>query len=162
MDCIVHGVSKSQTQLSNFHLTLHHMVAKVLQLQLQQSVLPMNIQGWFSLGSTGLTSLQSKGLSRVFSNTMIWKHQFFGNQSSLQSNSHIRTWLWKTIALTRRNFVQKDKQIWFQSFFVFFFEIILVEIEVVMWNLTISKVTWKVTWFNISVLQSWTGTFNNV
>ena len=107
MDCIVHGVSKSQTQLSNFHLTLHHMVAKVLQLQLQQSVLPMNIQGWFSLGSTGLTSLQSKGLSRVFSNTMIWKHQFFGNQSSLQSNSHIRTWLWKTIALTIWTFVGK-------------------------------------------------------
>ena len=60
----------------------------------------MNIQGWFSLGSTGLTSLQSEGLSRAFSNTMIREHQFFGNQSSLQSSSHIHTLLWKTIALT--------------------------------------------------------------
>ena len=111
MDCILHGVSKSQTRLSNFHLTSHHMVAKVLQLQLQfqlqQSVLPMNIQGWFSLGSTGLTSLQSKGLPRVFSNTMIQKHQFFGSQSSLWSNSHIRTWLQKTVVLTIWTFVGK-------------------------------------------------------
>ena len=42
------------------------------------SVLPMNIQGWFHLGLTGLISLQSKGLSRVFPRTTIWKHQFFG------------------------------------------------------------------------------------
>ena len=55
------------------------------------SVLPMNIQGWFSLGLTGLTSLQFKGLSRVFSNTTVQKHQFFGTQSSSQSNSHIHT-----------------------------------------------------------------------
>ena len=51
------------------------------------SVLPMNIQDWFPLGWTGLFSLQSKGLSRVFSNTTIQKHQFFGAQFSLQSNS---------------------------------------------------------------------------
>ena len=57
------------------------------------SVLPMNIQGWFPLGLTGLISLLSKGLSRVFSNTTAWKHQFFGAQPSLCSNSHIRTWL---------------------------------------------------------------------
>ena len=50
------------------------------------SVLPMNIQGWFLLGWTGLTSLLSVGLSRVFSNTTIWKHQFFGTQPSLWSN----------------------------------------------------------------------------
>ena len=56
------------------------------------SVLPMNIQGWFSLGLTGLISLQSKGLSRVFSNTTVQKHQFFTTQSSLWFNSHIRTW----------------------------------------------------------------------
>ena len=55
------------------------------------SVLPMNIQGWFPLGWTGLISLQSKGLSRVFSNTTIQKHQFFGAQLSLWSNSHIHT-----------------------------------------------------------------------
>ena len=56
------------------------------------SVLPMNIQDWLPLGLTGLI-LQSKGLSRVFSSTTIWKHQFFGPQPSLWSNSHIHTWL---------------------------------------------------------------------
>ena len=58
------------------------------------SVLPVNIQGWFPLGLTGLISLLSKGLSRVFfSSTTIQKHQFFGAQPSLWSNSHIHTWL---------------------------------------------------------------------
>ena len=57
-----------------------------------KSVLPMNTQDW-SLGWTGWISLQSKGLSRVFSNTTVQKHQFFGAQLSLQSNSHILTWL---------------------------------------------------------------------
>ena len=57
------------------------------------SVLPMIIQDWFPLGLTGLISLQSKGLSRVFSNTTIQKHQFFTAQYSLWSNSHIHTWL---------------------------------------------------------------------
>ena len=55
------------------------------------SVLLMNIQGWFPLGLTGLISLQSKGLSRVFSSTIAWNHQFFSTQPSLWSNSHIRT-----------------------------------------------------------------------
>ena len=53
------------------------------------SVLPMNIQDWFPLGLTGLISLLCKGLSRVFSNTTIQKHQFFNAQPSLWSNSHI-------------------------------------------------------------------------
>ena len=57
------------------------------------SVLSMNIQDWFLLGLTGLISLQSKGLSRVFSNTIIQKHQFFGAQLSIWSNSYIHTWL---------------------------------------------------------------------
>ena len=57
------------------------------------SVLPMNIQDWFPLGWTGLISLLSKGLSRVFSNTTVQKHQFFSTQLSLWSNSHIHTWL---------------------------------------------------------------------
>ena len=56
------------------------------------SVLPMNTQGWCPLGWTGWISLQSEGLSRVFSNTMTQKHQFFGTQLSSQSNSHIHTW----------------------------------------------------------------------
>ena len=57
------------------------------------SILPMNIQDWFPLGLTGLISLQSKGLSRVFFSTTIWKHQFSGTQPSLCSSSHIYTWL---------------------------------------------------------------------
>ena len=57
------------------------------------SVLPMNIQGLFPLGKTGLISLQFKGLSRVFSNTTVQNHQFFGTQLSLWSKSHIHTWL---------------------------------------------------------------------
>ena len=56
------------------------------------SVLPMNIQDWFSLGLTIWISLQSKRLSRVFSNTTIQKHQFFDTQISLWFNSHIHTW----------------------------------------------------------------------
>jgi len=57
------------------------------------SVPPMNIQDWFPLGWTGWISVQSKGLSRVFSNTTVQKHQFFSSQLSLQFNSHIHTWL---------------------------------------------------------------------
>ena len=56
------------------------------------SVLPMNTQGWSPLEWTGWISLQSKGLSRVFSNTTVQKHQLFGAQPSSQSNSHIHTW----------------------------------------------------------------------
>ena len=56
------------------------------------SVLPMNTQDWSPLGWTGWISLQSKPLSRVFSNTTVQKHQFFGAQPSSQSNSHIHTW----------------------------------------------------------------------
>ena len=55
-------------------------------------VLPMNTQDWSPLGWTGWISLQSKGLSRVFSNTTVQKHQFFCAHLSLQSNSHIHTW----------------------------------------------------------------------
>ena len=57
------------------------------------SVPPVNIQDWFPLRLTSLFSLQSKGFSRVFPNTTVQKHQFFGAQLSLWSNSHIRTWL---------------------------------------------------------------------
>ena len=56
------------------------------------SVLPMNTQDWSPLGWTGWISLQSKGLSRVFSNTTVQKHQFLGAQLSLVSNTHIHTW----------------------------------------------------------------------
>ena len=58
------------------------------------SVLPVNTQSWFLLVLTDLISLLSKGLSGVFSSTTVWKHQFFGAQPSLWSNSHMHTWLW--------------------------------------------------------------------
>ena len=57
------------------------------------SVLPMNIQDWFPLGLTSWISLKFKRLSRVFSNTTVQNHQFFGAQPSLWSNSNIHTWL---------------------------------------------------------------------
>ena len=57
------------------------------------SVPPMNTQDWSPLGWTGWISLQSKGLSRVFSNTTVQKHQLFGANLSLDSKSHIHTWL---------------------------------------------------------------------
>ena len=56
-------------------------------------VFPMNIQGWFPLGLTGLISLLSKGPSSIFSSTTVWKCPFFGAPLSLWSNSHIHTWL---------------------------------------------------------------------
>ena len=78
-----------------------HQVAKVLEFQLQH-------QSFQWMFRTGWISLQSKGLSRVFSNTTVQKHQFFGVQASLWSNFHIHTWLLeKTIALTKRTFVGK-------------------------------------------------------
>ena len=57
------------------------------------SVLPMKVQDWFPLGLIGLISLQSRGLSGVFSNTTVQRHQFFGTQPSWWSSSHIRRWL---------------------------------------------------------------------
>ena len=64
------------------------------------SLLPMNIQHLFPLGLTGLISLQSRGLSRVFPSTTVQKHQFLGTQLSLWSNSHSVRDYWNTIALT--------------------------------------------------------------
>ena len=72
------------------------------------SVLPMNIQDWFPLGVTGLISLQSKGPSRVFSNTAVQKHQFFGIQLYfIVQLSHPYMTTGKNIALTRQTFVGK-------------------------------------------------------
>ena len=64
------------------------------------SVLPKTIQGWFPLGLVGLISLQPKGLSRVFSSTTIWKHQFFSTHPSLWTNSHPYMIAYKTVAFT--------------------------------------------------------------
>ena len=65
----------------------------IIRVSVSASVLPMNIKDWSPLGLTGWISLQSKGLSRVFSNTTVQKHLFFGTQLSLSSSSHIHTWL---------------------------------------------------------------------
>ena len=66
---------------------------KSIGVSASASVLPMNTQDWSPSGWTGWISLQSKGLSRVFSNTTVQKHQFFSAQLSSQSNSHIHAWL---------------------------------------------------------------------
>ena len=71
------------------------------------SVFPANIQGWFPLGLTGLISLLFKGLSRVFSNTTVWKHQFSTTQPFMVQLLHPYMTTRKTIALTRRTFVGK-------------------------------------------------------
>ena len=63
------------------------------------TVLPVNIQGWLPLRLAGLISVPSKGLSRVFSSSTIQKHQFFGAQPFLWSNSHIHTWLLENCCL---------------------------------------------------------------
>ena len=72
-------------------VTSSHEVAKVLELQLQHQSFQRN-QGWSPSEWTGWITLQSKGLSRVFSITTVQKHQLFGAQPSSQSNSHIHTW----------------------------------------------------------------------
>ena len=68
-------------------------VGQSIGVSASASVLPMTIQGWFRLGMTGLISLLSKEFSKVFSSITVQKHQFFGAQPSLLSNSHIHTWL---------------------------------------------------------------------
>ena len=82
------------------------------------SVFLMNIQGWFPLGLTGLISLQSKGLSRVFSSTTVQKHQFFGAQPSLWSNSYIHIWLLEKPQLWLDGPLSAK---WCLCFFFFFF-----------------------------------------
>ena len=81
------------------------------------SVLPMNTQDWSPLGWTGWISLQSKGLSRVFPNTIVQKHQFFSSQLSSQSNSHPYMTTGKTIALTRWNFDGKVMSLLFNMLY---------------------------------------------
>ena len=80
-----------------------HQVAKILELELQHQSLLMNIQDWFPLRLTGLISLQSKGLSRVFSNTTVQNHQFF----FMVQLSHPYMTTGKTKALTIQTFVGK-------------------------------------------------------
>ena len=96
-------ILSSVVSFSSFNLSQHQglfqqsdlciQVTKVLAFHLQHEFIPMNIQDWSPLGWTGWISLQSKGLSRVFSNTTVQKHQFFSTQLSSWSSSHIHTWL---------------------------------------------------------------------
>ena len=81
------------------------------------SVLPINIQDWFPLGLTGWISLLSKGLSRIFSSTKVWKHHFFSTQLSLWSKSHIHPYMTtvKTIGLTTQTFVSKVMSLLFNT-----------------------------------------------
>ena len=85
------------------------------------SVLPMNIQDWFPLGKTGWISLQSKGLSRVFSNTTFQKHQFFCAQPSLWSNSHTGTHCWKNQSFYYTTFIGKVMSLLFKMLSVIAF-----------------------------------------
>ena len=87
--CLQSFPTSGSFQMSQFFLS----GSQSIGVSASTSVLPMNIQDWSPLGWTGWISLQSKGLSRVFSNTTVQKHQFFSAQLSLQSNSHIHTWL---------------------------------------------------------------------
>ena len=84
-----------------------HQVDKLLELLTSGSVLPMNIQNWFSLGWTGLIFLQSKGLSIVFSNNTVQKHQFLAFSFLFVQLSHPHMTTGKTIALSRWTFVGK-------------------------------------------------------
>ena len=94
--------------VSGHVLMIRHFTSGGQSIRASASVLLMNIQDWFPLGWTGFISLQPGGLSRVFSNTTVHKHHFFGTQPSFWSNSHIHTWhTRKTIALTIWTFVGK-------------------------------------------------------
>ena len=82
----------SPTSPPAFNLSQHQGLFQWVNSSASASIFPVNIQDWFSLGLTGWIFLQSKELSRVFSNTTVQKHQFFGAQLSSQSNSCIYTW----------------------------------------------------------------------
>ena len=109
--CLQFFQASGSFQMSQFFTSGDQSVA----VSASASVLPMNSQDWFPLGWTGWISLQSKGLSRVFSNTTVQKHQFFSAQPSLQSNSHTHTWLLEKPVLTRRTFVGKVMSLFFNK-----------------------------------------------
>ena len=98
----INGVIESRTWLSDW-------------TELNWSFKVSSSQGWFPLGWTGWISLQPKRLSRVFSNTAVWKHQFFGAQLSLWSSPHPCMTTGKIIALTIQNFTGKEMSLLFNS-----------------------------------------------
>ena len=99
--------------------SFHRINGQSIGLSASVSVPPMDIQEWFPLGQTGWNSLQSKGLSKVFSNITVQKQQFFSAQLSLQSNSHMTTG--KTIALTKWTFVGKVMSLLFNMLSIYGF-----------------------------------------
>ena len=102
---LLSSIFPSMRILSN-EVSSSHQVDKVLEFQLQHQSFQW-ILYWFPLGWTGLISLLSKWLSRIFSSTTVWKYQFFGAQLSLWSNSHFWLTTGKTIALIIWTFVNK-------------------------------------------------------
>ena len=94
-------------------------------ISISVSVLPMNIQGWYLLGETGLISLLSEGLSRVSSSTTVRKHQFFSAQSSLWSNSYIHciqlNQSLKVFCPKPANELQNSEYVFFIDFLLLFF-----------------------------------------
>ena len=100
--------SLSQNQESFLMSVFFASVGQSTEASASASVLPMNIQDWFPLGWTALISWQSKGFSRVFSNTTVQKHQFFTAQPSLWSNSHIHIHdYWKSHSFDEVDICQK-------------------------------------------------------
>ena len=87
------ALNLSQHQGLSQWVSSSHEVDKVLELQLQHQSFQWILRIWFPLGLTGLISLLSKGLSRVFASTLIQNHQFFSTQPFLWSNSHLHIWL---------------------------------------------------------------------
>ena len=87
-------MAENEEELKSLLMNMKESLKTGFKLNIQETKILAsgNIQGWFPLGWTGLI-LQSKGLSRVFSNTTVQKHQFFSAQPSFWSNSHIHTWL---------------------------------------------------------------------
>jgi len=92
---VIHFSSCPQSFPASGSFTMSQLITsggQIIGVSASTSVLPMNTQDWSPLGWIGWISMQSKGLSRVFSNTTVQKHQFFRAQLSSQSNSHIHTW----------------------------------------------------------------------
>ena len=86
--CLQHFPASGSFPTSQFFASGGQSITASASASASVSVLPMNIQGWFPLGWTGWISFQSKGLSRVFSSTAVWRHRFFGTQPFLFSSSH--------------------------------------------------------------------------
>ena len=114
-----HAFSLSQHQgLFQWVSSLHQSGGQSIGVSASASVLPKNIQDWFPLGWTGWISLQSKGLSRVFSNTTVQSHQFFGGSAFfIVQLSHPYMTTGKTIALTMWTSVGKVTSLLFNMLF---------------------------------------------